>query len=161
MNSETKIYPKYKRINCKIGCAHIGVGNFHRAHQAYYIDKYMSESNDLNWGIVGINLRKSEGRNLKNLKKREGKYILKTIDTKGVTKFNEIHSIIQLLDWNDNKKESECILSNQNIKIVTITVTESGYYINQSNQLNIKDDNVQKNIKGEKSNILYSYLHKS
>ena len=161
MKNREKIYPNYKREKCKIGFAHIGVGNFHRAHQAYYIDQYMNDTNDLNWGIVGINLRQNEKENLKNLKKRDGKYILKTISTDGQKKFNEIHSIIKLLDWNDNAEESESILTNPDIEILTMTVTESGYYIDSSNQLNTQNEIVKKNIEGKESNIIFSYLQKA
>ena len=83
MNKNQNIFPNYDREKCKIGFAHIGVGNFHPAHQAYYINKYMDETNDLEWGIIGINLRASEKENLENLKKRDGKYILKTGKNKG------------------------------------------------------------------------------
>ena len=161
MKNREKIYPSYEREKCKVGFVHIGVGNFHRSHQAYYIDKYMNKTNDLNWGIVGINLRKSENTNLKKLNRRDSKYILKTVNTNGKINFNEIQSIIKLLDWNENTIDAENILSDPNIEIVTITVTESGYHINPSNQLNINDKIVKKNIQGIESNIIYSYLHKA
>ena len=71
--------PSYNRRSCRAGIVHLGVGNFHRAHQAYYINEYLNNYDDLNWGIVGVNLRKSESENFQHLKNREGKYILKTI----------------------------------------------------------------------------------
>ena len=77
-----------------VGIVHLGVGNFHRAHQACYINEYLNNYDDLNWGIVGVNLRKSESENFQHLKNREGKYILKTISTAGEKKYSEIHSKI-------------------------------------------------------------------
>mgnify|MGYP003324095999 CR=1 FL=1 len=52
--------PSFKKEECKIGIVHLGVGNFHRAHQALYINNYIEETNDTDWGICGINLRKEE-----------------------------------------------------------------------------------------------------
>ena len=69
----------YNRNECLAGIAHIGVGNFHRAHQALYVDKYLNSTEDKKWGIIGINLRKSERENFNNLRERKSKYILKTI----------------------------------------------------------------------------------
>ena len=91
--------PSFKREECKIGIVHLGVGNFHRAHQALYINNYIEETKDANWGICGINLRKEERENFNFLKNRKGKYILKTISTDGDCEFSEIHSIQKLIDW--------------------------------------------------------------
>ena len=50
------------KMNVNIGVVHLGFGAFHRAHQAVYLDDYMSQTNDLRWGIAAVNLRKSEIR---------------------------------------------------------------------------------------------------
>ena len=47
----------YDKRECQTGIVHIGYGNFHRAHQAMYIDEYMQKTGDLRWGIVAVNLR--------------------------------------------------------------------------------------------------------
>ena len=103
--------PSFKKEECKIGIVHLGVGNFHRAHQALYINNYIEETKDANWGICGINLRKEERENFNFLKNREGKYILKTVSTDGDNEFSEIHSIQKLIDWSKDKEEAENILT--------------------------------------------------
>ena len=50
----------YDSTSCAIGVVHLGFGAFHRAHQAVYIDDYMSVTNDFRWGIAAVNLRESE-----------------------------------------------------------------------------------------------------
>ena len=50
----------YNKNECEIGVVHVGFGAFHRAHQAVYMDDYMSQTNDLRWGIAAVNLRESE-----------------------------------------------------------------------------------------------------
>ena len=52
--------PAYDRTQLKCGIAHFGVGNFHRAHQAFYIDRCLALPNQQDWGIVGIGLSGGE-----------------------------------------------------------------------------------------------------
>ena len=135
----------------------LGVGNFHRAHQALYINKYLEKTNDLNWGIIGVNLRKSESEYFKLLGERKGKYILKTISTNGEENFEEIHSLINLFDWSSNQIDAENILSNPSIEIVTMTVTESGYYISENNELDLDNEKIKNNLEDkERYNFLVS-----
>ena len=115
---ELKI-PSFKREECKIGIVHLGVGNFHRAHQALYINNYIEENDDKNWGICGINLRKEERENFSFLKERDGKYVLKTASSDGEIEFSEIHSIQKLIDWSKEKEEAEKILCDKDIEILT------------------------------------------
>ena len=150
--------PSFKKEECKIGIVHLGVGNFHRAHQALYINNYIEETKDANWGICGINLRKEERENFNFLKNREGKYILKTVSTDGDNEFSEIHSIQKLIDWSKDKEEAENILTDKNVEILTMTVTESGYYINEENNLNIHLQIVKDNIEQKENTIIFSFL---
>ena len=150
--------PSFKREECKIGIVHLGVGNFHRAHQALYINNYINDTKELDWGICGINLRKEERENFNFLKNRDGKYILKTTSTNGDTEFSEIHSINKLIDWSKDKEEAENILTDKNVEILTMTVTESGYYINEENNLNLNLDIVKDNIQQKENTIIFSFL---
>ena len=150
--------PSFKKEECKIGIVHLGVGNFHRAHQAFYINNYIEETKDANWGICGINLRKEERENFNFLKNREGKYILKTVSTDGDNEFYEINSIQKLIDWSKDKEEAENILTDKNVEILTMTVTESGYYINEENNLNLHLQIVKDNIEQKENTIIFSFL---
>ncbi len=158
MKTDELVLPSYNIEDCEIGIVHLGVGNFHRAHQAFYINEYLNKNDDHNWGICGINLRSEEKENFNYLKNRNGKYILKTISTEGNTRYSEIHAIKKLIDWSYQKEEAENILCNSNIEIITMTVTESGYYISENNELNLNLSIVKKNIKKEESTIIFSYL---
>src|SRR5687767_12361278 len=46
----------YNREDIKIGILHIGVGGFHRSHQAFYIHKLIQQHNELDWGICGVGI---------------------------------------------------------------------------------------------------------
>ena len=56
MNNNELAISSFNRENCKTGIVHLGVGNFHKAHQANYINEYLNTSNKLNWGICGIRI---------------------------------------------------------------------------------------------------------
>ncbi len=44
--------PQYDRSKVTPGIVHVGIGNFHRSHQAFIINEYMQQCDDYNWGIV-------------------------------------------------------------------------------------------------------------
>src|SRR4051794_38585224 len=48
--------PAYDRAAVQVGIVHVGVGNFHRAHQAVYLDRLMNEGVALDWGICGVGI---------------------------------------------------------------------------------------------------------
>ena len=52
--------PRYNRQSLKAGIVHVGVGGFHRSHQAFYTDNYINHTGDLSWGICGIGLRETD-----------------------------------------------------------------------------------------------------
>src|SRR3954462_11447187 len=45
--------PAYDRSRLKAGILHFGVGNFHRAHQAVYLDDLFNAGSDHDWALVG------------------------------------------------------------------------------------------------------------
>ena len=94
-------------------------------------DEYLNTSNNMNWGICGINLRKEDSKNFENLKLRKGKYILKTISTSGDEKYKDINSIIKLIDWSKEKDEAiiskivECNTKGQPLLVFTSSINKS------------------------------------
>src|SRR4028118_457715 len=52
--------PKYDRHQITNGIVHIGVGGFHRSHQALYLDDYFHQNPDSDWGICGVGLLDNE-----------------------------------------------------------------------------------------------------
>lgn len=105
----------YDKSECQTGIVHIGYGNFHRAHQAMYIDKYMEETGDLRWGIVAVNLRNEGFREIDD-------YILKT-----PSEYKLIRSHLDYIDWTKNRTIAKHMLTLPSVHLITITVTESGY----------------------------------
>lgn len=60
--SSTIARPDYDRATVATGIVHIGVGGFHRAHQALAMDTLMNEGKALDWGICGVGLMPSDSR---------------------------------------------------------------------------------------------------
>ncbi len=105
----------YDKSECQTGIVHIGYGNFHRAHQAMYIDDYMENSGDLRWGIVAVNLRNEGFREIDD-------YILKTPSSCRI-----VRSHLDYIDWTKNRTIAKHMLTLPSVHLITITVTESGY----------------------------------
>ena len=111
------------------GIAHIGVGNFHRSHQAYYVHQYLNRTANREWGICGIALLENDRRIIDALKRQRGHYSLTTFDETGQTESTRITSITQLLFAPDEPQAVIEKLSSPEVKIVTLTITEAGYNI--------------------------------
>lgn len=152
---------KYDRSTCEVGVVHLGYGAFHRAHQAVYIDDYMGISGDLRWGIAAVNLRGSEASHFAAAKEdtaRHDGYYLKSFSAEGVVDLRRVRSHIQFVDWSAQASEAEALLSKDSVHLVTITVTESGYYTDPNGHLNTLDATIKAEIAGGKPQSVYGYL---
>ena len=161
MQSQTIVQSRYARSDCTSGIVHLGFGAFHRAHQAVYIDDYMDMSGDLNWGICSINLRESESQSFATTAHAitaEQGYLLQTTTPENEQIYRRIRSHTDFLDWTCDTQASESILSHKNIKMVTITVTESGYYLTDKGELDVDDPLIQQELTGQRATSVYAYL---
>ncbi|MDR1798272.1 MAG: hypothetical protein LBR19_00060, partial [Bifidobacteriaceae bacterium] len=68
--------PLYDRSAVTPGIVHFGVGAFHRAHQAYYLDQLMNQGLALDWGIVGAGLLPGDAAMRDALNSQDGLYTL-------------------------------------------------------------------------------------
>lgn len=151
----------YDRIACKVGVVHLGYGAFHRAHQAVYLDDYMDVSGDLRWGIAAVNLRGSEADQFKtavdDVTRHDG-YFLKSISSDGEVALRRVRSHVQFHDWSVAASETEALLALPDVHLVTITVTESGYYTDPNGNLNPADPTISAEIGGAAPHSVYGYL---
>ena len=86
--------PKFDRQKLTIGLVHIGVGGFHRAHQAYYTHQLIKEYNGTEWGICGVGLRQGDRKIHDVLQKQDGLYTLIVKHPDGTIKPEVIGSIV-------------------------------------------------------------------
>jgi D-arabinitol 4-dehydrogenase len=151
----------YDRSACALGVVHLGFGAFHRAHQAVYLDDYMEQTGDLRWGIAAVNLRGSEGAQFqaaaKDVDDHDG-YFLKSISSDGNVELRRVRSHAAFLDWSTNTAKSEALLAQASVQLVTITVTESGYYTDPNGDLDPAHPVIAAEIKGDAPSSVYGYL---
>ena len=125
--------PAYSPADTRQGIAHIGVGGFHRAHQAFYTDALMNKGQGLEWSICGVGLR-PEDRNVRDaLASQDYLYTLFELGDTPDTETRVIASISGMLLAEDDPQALIDKLCSPEIRIVSLTITEGGYCIDDSN----------------------------
>ncbi|RUT31339.1 mannitol dehydrogenase family protein [Arsenicitalea aurantiaca] len=114
--------PAYDRAAVTPGIVHLGIGAFHRAHMAVYVDDLLAETPD--WGIVGASLRRPDTRNA--LAPQDGLYSIAVRDGSG-TLVRIIGSILEVIDANTERERLLSLMAQPEIRIVSLTITEKGY----------------------------------
>lgn len=115
--------PGYDRQALKVGMAHVGVGAFHRCHQAEYTDDLLNERFD-RWGVVGINIR--EPPLAETLGRQDGLYTRLLRDDERVDA-RVIGCIVSTIDGQASATAALRMLAAPEIDVITLTVTEKGY----------------------------------
>ncbi|MDG1986796.1 MAG: mannitol dehydrogenase family protein [Halieaceae bacterium] len=115
---------RYDRDSVQPGIVHFGVGNFHRSHQAIYIDKLLGQGY-LDWGIIGVSMRSAKIRDA--LKPQDFLFTEVTLGNK--IEFRIIGSILNILVAPENPAAVINQIADGKIKLVTTTITEKGYYL--------------------------------
>ncbi|OLQ01236.1 Mannitol 2-dehydrogenase [Symbiodinium microadriaticum] len=121
--------PKYDRSKVQPGIVHIGVGNFHRAHQCVFVEDTLELPGQESWAYRGVGLMPGDVKMRDILKEQDMMYALwqRGTDTEEVRVIG-CHQEFYLAT-----EDSEAILdllSAAETKIVTLTVTEKGYFVN-------------------------------
>ena len=152
--------PTYDRSKVKPGIAHLSVGNFHRAHQAVYLDQCLALGGQDEWGIVGIGLMdvESERAKAKALKSQNGLYSLIDYPPEGTPRISIIGSIVEYLHAPDDPEAVLKRLSDPAIKIVTLTVTEGGYNTDEKGRFKLEEPAVAKDLKNALPSTSFGYL---
>ncbi|MGA7935645.1 MAG: mannitol dehydrogenase family protein [Kovacikia sp.] len=138
--------PTYDRRRLTNGIVHIGVGGFHRAHQALYLDTYAEQNPDTQWGICGIGLLEFDKRMRDALHSQDCLYTL-VERSPAEDKARVIGSITKYLFAPDNPQAVIAAMIDPKCRIVTLTVTEGGYYyIEGSGEFDAKHPTIQHDI---------------
>ena len=148
----------YDRDACRTGIVHVGYGAFHRAHQAVYIDDYMQYTGDLSWGIAAVNLRPSESVAFAEAQRGDDGYLLKYTGTTTPTAYRLVRPHVQFADWSKQAVKAEGLIALESVHVVTITVTESGYYLDEAGRLNLDDLVISAEVSGGPPQSVYAYL---
>ena len=125
--------PGYDRSRVVPSIVHLGLGAFNRAHQAVYTDAVLS-AGDLGWGIIGAGLM--SGGTKAALAPQDGLYVLAEMGADGEAD-RIIGSIVEVLGPDDTPALL-ARMSAASTRIVTITVTEKGYYLDAAGELQLQ-----------------------
>lgn len=124
----------YNRDNVRSGILHIGVGNFHRAHQAFYTNELLEDPDQQKWGICGLNLLPEDESTVKALQRQQNIYTVTVFGRNGNNQDSvySIGSLVELIWAIENPEAALKKFADKNIKIITCTITEGGYNLNKS-----------------------------
>ena len=120
--------PRYDRARVTPGIVHIGLGNFHRAHQAWYLHRLMQQGKALDWGIVGAGVRPADARQRERLLAQDCLTTLIELDPAGRSA-EVTGAMIDFLPVEEDNAALIAMMADPAIRIVSLTVTEGGYYL--------------------------------
>ena len=122
--------PGYDRGRLTTGIVHLGVGGFHRAHEAMYLDRLMAAGEAMDFAICGIGVLPSDRRMKDALDAQDGLYTLVLKHADGTLEPRVIGSIREYLLAPDDPDAAIEKLADPATRIVSLTITEGGYNFN-------------------------------
>ncbi|MEL6680831.1 MAG: mannitol dehydrogenase family protein, partial [Pseudomonadota bacterium] len=119
--------PRYDRAALTPGIVHIGLGNFHRAHQAWYLHRLMQAGAAQDWAIVGAGVRAYDTAMRDRLAAQDWLTTLIQLDPERAA-VEVTGAMIDYLPVEDGNRALVACMTDPAIRIVSLTVTEGGYY---------------------------------
>lgn len=152
--------PTYDRKGCKHGFVHVGVGGFHRAHLAVYLDKLMQEHGERDWSICGVGLRPNDAAMRDVLAAQDHLYTVLERSAKG-SFADVVGSISTFLFAPDDKEAVIAKMAHPDTHIVSMTITESGYYYNENtHELQTEHPDIQHDVRHDDNPIsIFGFLY--
>jgi mannitol 2-dehydrogenase len=140
--------PTYDRAQVRTGIVHFGVGGFHRAHQAMYVDTLLESGQAADWGITGVGLLPGDKRMRDVLVAQDFLYTLVVKDADGTMHPRVIGSIVDYLFAPDDPEAVLQVLTEPTTRIVSLTITEGGYLVNQTTgEFDADDASIQPDLR--------------
>jgi mannitol 2-dehydrogenase len=126
--------PSYDRDEIDVGIVHFGVGGFHRAHQAMYIDRLLEMGLAKEWGICGVGVMPSDRKMAEVMAAQDGLYTLVLENPDGTRDARVIGSIVDYRYAPDDPESVIDLLAAPSTRIISLTITEGGYNIDSLDQ---------------------------
>ena len=121
-------HPAYDRSRLTPGIVHIGLGNFHRAHMAVYLDDLFATGEAMDWAILGAGVRAPDSRMRDALKVQDFLSTVIELDPAGKTA-RRIGAMVDFIEVQPDNSALIAAMTQPEIRIVSLTVTEGGYYV--------------------------------
>lgn len=126
----TILKPSYDRSELTSGIVHVGVGGFHRSHEAFYTETYMNKTKDTRWGICGIGLREGDRKMQEILAEQDYLYTLMVKQPDGQSAVQVIGCVTDFILGCDSPLAVIDKMAHEDTQIVSLTITEGGYNFN-------------------------------
>ncbi len=140
---------------------HLGVGSFHRAHQAVYMH-HLRQTGDMRWSLAGGNTRPDMPETMAALAAQGGAYTLETVTPQNVRSYERIESIRQIIPYDASLAGLIEVGAQANTRIISFTVTEAGYYLDPKDQLDLNAPDLAADLerakKGQPGSCIYAAL---
>ena len=136
---------------------HLGLGSFHRAHQAAYLHHLIAQG-DTNWVLAGGNLRDDMPETIAALQRQGGAYTLETVTPTGERHYERIESIRQVIAYEPSLAGLIEVGADANTRIISFTVTEAGYFLDAHNKLQTGYADLASDIAGTTRCTIYGAL---
>jgi D-arabinitol 4-dehydrogenase len=136
---------------------HLGLGSFHRAHQAVYLH-HLRELGDGRWSLAGGNLRPDMPDTIAALERQGGAYTLETVTPQGVRSYERITSIRQVVPFDEAHAGLVEVGASPDTRIISFTVTEAGYYLDAKDHLDSSFPDLASDLAGGTRATIYGGL---
>ena len=133
---------------------HLGLGSFHRAHQAVYLH-HLRESGDRSWSIVAGNIRDDMEASASALAAQQGAYTLETVTPAGERRYERITSIREVVPFEPTLARLRDVGAATSTRIISFTVTEAGYYLDVDDRLDLSYPDLRADLEGRGCATIY------
>ena len=138
----TVLKPNYIRSNLSAGILHIGVGNFHRAHLSWYLHRLMQKDLAKDWAIIGSGITQYDVKMREGLQAQDFLTTLIELDPEGNQSCEVVGPMIGYVPVERNNQKLIIAMSDSNIRIVSLTVTEGGYFLDENGDFNLNHPDI-------------------
>ena len=140
---------------------HVGLGSFHRAHQALYLHM-LRETGDQEWSLAGGNVRPDMAETIAALVEQQGEYTLETISPANEHNYIRITSIKEVIPFEPGIQPLIAKAADPKTRIISFTVTEAGYYLDPKNVLDTSATDIANDLaavkEGRAGSTIYGAL---
>ena len=140
---------------------HLGLGSFHRAHQALYLH-LLQQQGDTRWALAGGNIRPDMAETIEALIAQNGAYTLETVTPQGERNYTRITSIQTVVRHDPMLSGLIRLGADAQTRIISFTVTEAGYYLDAKDRLDLHFQDLQADVRavqeGRAGSTIYGAL---
>lgn len=157
---EHLVVPTYNRKEISTGIVHVGVGGFHRAHQAVVIQQLIEMGGHNEWGVCGIGLREADREIADVFQKQDNLYTLITRHPKGMVKSQVMGQMTDFLLASNDKQVVIDRMAHPETRIISLTITEGGYHLKPDGTFDVNSPEIQYELQNPEDPLtIFGFLY--